>query len=121
MNISNSYNPAKPTTIAPVETRRWSGAALNQLVACTLVTAIQVLVPQPVYAADPFCQGNGCEAVSFYWEAGCHRVRNIGSQPVKFTWGLWSGRLKPSESTPILNPFGGCAQGIVGDRSAYLD
>jgi len=92
-----------------------------QAIACSLLTAAQILTPSATFAADPSCAGNGCDSLTFYWESGCHKIRNIGSRPVKFTWGLFSGRVKPTEAVSMMNPFGGCVQGIVGSRAAFLD
>lgn len=87
-----------------------------------VVAAALMISPPAAFSADPDCSGDGCDSLSFYWEAPCHKIRNIGNRPVKWTWGAFSGRLKPTESTAIINPFGGgCVQGIIGSRSAYLD
>lgn len=94
----------------------------RQVIACSLLAAAQILTPTATFAMDSQCTGNGCDSLSFYWDSGCHKIRNIGSRPVKFTWGLFSGRLNPSETTSMMNPFGGgCVSGIVGSRTAYLD
>ena len=78
--------------------------------------------PQAAFSADPNCTGNACDSLSFYWEAPCHMVKNIGTQPVKWTWGAFSGRLKPTESTPMKNPFGGgCVPTMMGTRTAVFD
>jgi hypothetical protein len=89
-----------------------------------IVLLIMVLVgsPQAARSADPNCSGDGCDSLSFYWEAPCHKIKNIGSRPVKWTWGAFSGRLKPTEIATMMNPFGGgCVSNMLGVRAAVLD
>lgn len=97
-------------------TKRQKLAALAGLAVFSLGTS------QPALPSDPNCLGDACDSLSFYWEAPCHKIRNIGNRPVKWKWGEFSGRLKPTEVATMVDPFGGgCVPYMMGQRTATFD
>ena len=72
--------------------------------------------------AGQSCTGNACADLRTSYEGeapnGCHIVTNIGSRTLYFTWGAFSGYLRPQQTSSLENPFGGCIQYIVGNLTA---
>ena len=94
---------------------------MKKSLAFSLLAAAQSFLPNQAMAADPDCKGNGCDSLSFVYASGCCKIRNISGQPVRWSWGIYSGRLKPTEATTLLLPNGQCNQMLIGERTAQID